>query len=348
MRKDRRNPFADRPGKIRFDHDFARCRILQSAYHHILKRCRQREHRQLCVGRADFGYDHGAQICANDVDQAIMIGCLLGGERDAGENTQAVSQRDAVCQQRFQQARHGGERQWLRRDGLDQLSMPRAQMIDKVAYLVRPEKILRACGKQLVDLRGDHAFRIDREVSFGNSQVPRTRVDPQGRATEARIDCRFTWNGLRMHDFSRVDSQHVAGLDFATADGRAAQSDAVAVGLDLEAVLDPELGNDEAEILAHLLAQSCEPRDQRGATLLIRHADKPVTHQDGDQRLVGHVLDPDMSRIGSGHRFRNVLRGMLALAQSMPQAERASRKWQNDRLRHGRNTADCEKNAGTR
>ena len=83
MRKDRRNPFADRPGKIRFDHDFARCRILQSAYHHILKRCRQREHRQLCVGRADFGYDHGAQICANDIDQAIMIGCLLGGERDA-------------------------------------------------------------------------------------------------------------------------------------------------------------------------------------------------------------------------------------------------------------------------
>ena len=74
-----------------------------------LKRCCQREHRQLCVGRADFGYDHGAQICANDVDQAIMIGCLLGGERDAGENTQAVTQRDAVCQQRFQQARHGGE-----------------------------------------------------------------------------------------------------------------------------------------------------------------------------------------------------------------------------------------------
>ena len=71
-------------------------------------------------GRADAADDQRAQIGAQQVDQPVVVERLLDRLAEAGEDRQRMADRDAVLQQRAQQAGQRGERQRLRVDRLDQ------------------------------------------------------------------------------------------------------------------------------------------------------------------------------------------------------------------------------------
>src|SRR5690606_41193565 len=58
---------------------------------------------------------------------------------------------------------------------------------DLLAHLVRAEQILCTGGEQLVDVRGDDAFRVDYEVALGDGKIARAGFDPDGRAAETGI-----------------------------------------------------------------------------------------------------------------------------------------------------------------
>ncbi len=125
-----------------------------------------------------------------------MFDGLLRGQRQAGENAQRMAQRNAVGEKRLEHAGHGCQRQRLRSDRFDQLAMASAQVVDQVADLVGAEQVVRPGRQQLVDVGGDDAFGIDREIAFGNREVARAGIDPQRRAAEAGIDRRFAGDRL--------------------------------------------------------------------------------------------------------------------------------------------------------
>ena len=169
---------ADGAGEVGLDHRLAGAGIDEAAGDRRLEPGVERDHGQAIRGRADAADDQPAEIDADEIDQPVVLLRLLQRDGEAGEDRQRVGDGDAVVEQRAEDARDRGK---VQRRGVDRLDQPGGagfHAIEQRLDLVRAEQRGGAVAEHLVEVRGDHRRRIDREEALGRGEIALRRIDP--------------------------------------------------------------------------------------------------------------------------------------------------------------------------
>src|SRR5579885_1156414 len=198
---------------------------------------------------ADLAGEARAHMLGDDRDVAAEA----AGLGDAFENGREIADRDALGEEVLQHALDAAQRN-LRRDEVgDQLLMGLVELVEQLLRLGIGEQLGHVVLDDLGEMRRHHGLRLDDGVAAKGRLLARGFRRPQRRQAEGGLVRRLARQGdgfaARIHDEQHVGPQ-IAAPGFELLD-----ADDVAVGGELQIILDADRWHDEAHLDGELPAQ---------------------------------------------------------------------------------------------